>query len=98
MPFDYTWGGGLAMARNHMGFFGELAPKVYGALGCNGLGVTRGTVTGTLLADWLAGKSNDLIDHLLAAPKPCANPPEPFLSAGVNANLLWGQFKAGQEA
>ena len=98
VSFDYTWGGGLAMARNHMGFFGELAPNVYGALGCNGLGVTRGTVTGTLLADWLAGKSNDLIDHLLAAPKPCANPPEPFLSAGVNANLLWGQFKAGQEA
>lgn len=98
VTFDYTWGGGLAMARNHMGFFGELAPNVYGALGCNGLGVTRGTVTGTLLADWLAGKSDDLIAHLLAAPKPCANPPEPFLSAGVNANLFWGQFKAGQEA
>lgn len=96
--FDYTWGGGLAMARNHMGFFGELAPKVYGALGCNGLGVTRGTVTGHLLADWLAGKRSDLIDYLLQAPKPCGNPPEPLLSAGVNANLMWGQFKAGLEA
>lgn len=98
VAFDYTWGGGLAMARNHMGFFGELATNVYGALGCNGLGVTRGTVTGTLLADWLAGKSSDLIAHLLTADRPSANPPEPFLAAGVNANLLWGQYKAGLEA
>ena len=96
--FEYTWGGGLAMSRNHMGFFGALAPNVYGALGCNGLGVTRGTVTGHLLADWLAGKSSDLIDYLLAAPKPCGNPPQPLLSAGVNANLMWGQMRAGQEA
>jgi glycine/D-amino acid oxidase-like deaminating enzyme len=96
--FEYTWGGGLAMSRNHMGFFGELAPNVFGALGCNGLGITRGTVTGTLLADWLAGKTSDLTQYLLSAPKPCANPPEPLLTAGVNANLAWGQLRAGQEA
>lgn len=98
VPFEYTWGGGLAMSRNHVGFFGQLAPNVFGALGCNGLGITRGTVTGTLLADWLAGKRSDLIDHLLAAPMPSANPPQPLLSAGVNANLAWGQMRAGQEA
>jgi glycine/D-amino acid oxidase-like deaminating enzyme len=96
--FEYTWGGGLAMSRNHMGFFGELAPNVFGALGCNGLGITRGTVTGTLLADWLAGKDTDLTQSLLSAPKPCGNPPEPILSLGVNANLAWGQLRAGQEA
>jgi glycine/D-amino acid oxidase-like deaminating enzyme len=98
VTFEYTWGGGLAMSRNHVGFFGELAPNVFGALGCNGLGITRGTVTGTLLADWLAGKSSDLIGHLLAAPKPSGNPPQPLLTAGVNANLAWGQLRAGQEA
>jgi glycine/D-amino acid oxidase-like deaminating enzyme len=98
VSFEYTWGGGLAMSRNHMGFFGELAPNVFGALGCNGLGITRGTVTGTLLADWLAGRNGDLIHYLLSAPKPCGNPPEPLLTAGVNANLAWGQLRAGQEA
>lgn len=96
--FDYTWGGSLAISRNHMGFFGQLAPNVYGALCCNGLGVTRGTVTGTLLADWLAGQRNDLIDFLLASPGPNSNPPEPLLSLGVNMNLLWGQSRAGKEA
>jgi glycine/D-amino acid oxidase-like deaminating enzyme len=98
VQFDYTWGGSLAISRNHAGFFGQLAPNVYGALCCNGLGVTRGTVTGTLLADWLAGQRNDLIDFLLASPGPNRNPPEPLLSAGVNMNLLWGQCRAGLES
>ncbi len=98
VAFDYTWGGSLAIARNHQGYFGELAPNVYGALCCNGLGVTRGTVTGALLADWLAGQRNELIDFLLASPGPNRNPPQPFLSVGVNANLLWGQCRAGMEA
>ncbi|AIS17206.1 oxidoreductase [Pseudomonas rhizosphaerae] len=96
--FEYTWGGALAMSRNHNGFFGELAPNVYGALGCNGLGVTRGTITGTLLADWLAGDQDPLIDYLLGAPRPNTNPPQPFLSMGVNMNLKWGQYRAGRES
>jgi hypothetical protein len=58
-------------------------------------------VTGTLLADWLAGKRTeraDLIDFLLATSGPNRNPPEPFLSIGVNATLWWGQRKAGLES
>ncbi|QXI19946.1 NAD(P)/FAD-dependent oxidoreductase [Pseudomonas hamedanensis] len=98
VTFDYTWGGALAMSRNHNGFFGELAPNVYGALGCNGLGVTRGTVTGKLLADWLGGQRDELINFLLQTPGPNSNPPEPFLSLGVNMNLKWGQFRAGRES
>lgn len=98
VEFEYTWSGSLAMSRNHQGFFGQLAPNVYGALCCNGLGVTRGTVTGTLLADWLAGKSSDLTEFLLSSPGPNKTPPEPFLSLGVNATLWWTQHKAGLEA
>lgn len=97
VDLEYTWSGSLALAQNHQGFFGQLAPNVYGALCCNGLGVTRGTVTGSLLADWLAGKRNELIDFLLSSPGPNRLPPEPFLSIGVNATLWWGQRKAGME-
>jgi glycine/D-amino acid oxidase-like deaminating enzyme len=98
VEFEYTWGGSLALSRNHMGHFGELAPNVYGALCCNGLGVTRGTATGKLIADWLAGDRNELIDFLLRTSGPNRNPPEPFLSAGVNLNLKWGQYRAGKES
>ncbi|OLL27397.1 oxidoreductase [Burkholderia sp. SRS-W-2-2016] len=96
--FDYTWGGAMCLSRNHMAHFGQLAPNVYGALCCNGLGITRGTITGTLLADWLAGQRNELIDFLLASPGPNRNPPDPFLSAGVNLNLMVGQSRAGKES
>lgn len=96
--FDYTWSGSLALTHNHNGFFGQLAPHVYGALFCNGLGVTRGTVTGALLADMVAGKRHELTDFLLATSGPSTLPPEPFLSLGVNARLWWGQRQAGLES
>ena len=44
VELEYTWGGALSLARNHQSQFGMLAPNVYGALCCNGLGVTRGTL------------------------------------------------------
>jgi len=97
--FEYSWSGCLALSKNHQGFFGELAPNVYGVLCCNGLGVTGGTVRGTLLADWLAKKHEhqSLINALLAGKKPNRLPPQPFLSLGVNATLCLGQYKAGLE-
>lgn len=98
VEFEYTWGGAMGMTRNHAGHFGELASNVYGALGCNGLGITRGTGTGMLLAEWLAGKRNELIDFLLAGAGPNLNPPQPLLSLGVNASLRWGQYRAGVES
>nr|WP_183753393.1 FAD-binding oxidoreductase [Pseudochelatococcus contaminans] len=98
VEFEYTWGGGLGMTRNGQGFFGELRPNVYGSLGCNGLGTVRGTATGVLLADWLAGKNHSLTEFLLTAPKPVSNPPDPFLTVGVDFTLWRGQSKAGLEA
>jgi len=98
LQFEYTWGGSLALSRNHEGFFGELSPNVYGALCCNGLGVTRGTATGKLMADWLAGERSDLIDFVLNSPGPNPNPPAPLVCMGVNLNLMWGQYRAGQES
>jgi glycine/D-amino acid oxidase-like deaminating enzyme len=98
MAFDYTWGGSMCLSRNHLSHFGSLTPNIHAALCCNGLGITRGTATGTLLADWLAGERDELIDFLLKSEGPNRNPPEPFLSIGVNTNLLWGQMRAGKES
>ncbi|POP50671.1 FAD-dependent oxidoreductase [Superficieibacter electus] len=98
VEFNYTWGGGLGMSRNGSSFFGELRKNVYGSLGCNGLGTVRGTAMGTLLADWLAGKHHELIDFLLAMETPSFNPPDPFLTMGVNFTLRQGMASAGLEA
>jgi glycine/D-amino acid oxidase-like deaminating enzyme len=98
VTFDYTWGGALAISRNHQSQFGELAPNVYGTLCCNGLGVTAGTARGKLLADWLAGERSEVIDFLLASAGPSWNPPAPFLDVGVRLNLAWAQYRAGRES
>lgn len=98
VTFDYSWGGAMGLTRNHMGYFGPLEANVFAALGCNGLGLTRGTITGTLLADWLAGDRNALIEFLVNSSGPSLNPPEPFLSLGVRASLRWGEHRAGLEA
>ena len=98
VPFDYTWGGALAIARNHQSQFGELAPNVYGTLCCNGLGVTAGTARGKLLAQWLAGDRSEVIDFLLSSPGPNWNPPAPILDIGVRLNLAWAEYRAGRES
>lgn len=98
MPFEYTWGGSMCLSRNHLSHFGSLTQNIHAALCCNGLGITRGTATGTLLADWLAGERDELIDFLLASEGPNRNPPEPLLSLGVNLNLFLGQRRAGLES
>ena len=85
VTLDYSWSGAICLSENHEGFFGQLAPNVYGALCCNGLGITRGTATGKLLADMIAGERNDLIDFLLASPGPNKNP-----AAAVPVD--WRQF------
>jgi len=98
VDFEYSWSGSLALSHNHKGFFGQLAPHVHASICHNGLGVTRGTASGKLLADVLAGHKHPLIDFLQETSGPSTLPPQPFLSIGVNATLWWGQRKAGMEA
>lgn len=94
---EYVWGGALCMSRNHAPYFGELGKNVFGA-GChNGIGVTKGTITGKLLADYLANRDSDLLRYMLSQPGPAKNPPRPFLDVGVTATLMYNQWKAGEE-
>ncbi len=97
VPFEYTWGGAMGMTRNHSSFFGQLDQNVYGAVACNGLGITRGTGLGLNLADWLGGLENEEINFFLASKGPNWNPPEPFLSCGVRHSLRTGEKKSGVE-
>ncbi len=97
LGFDYTWGGVLCLSRNNANLFGELAEGVYGALCQNGLGVCRGTFSGRTLAELVAGDDNDFVRDMLAAPRPAACPPQPFLGLGVSATLAWKERRAGLE-
>ncbi|HSY05649.1 MAG TPA: FAD-dependent oxidoreductase [Steroidobacteraceae bacterium] len=50
VPFEYHWGGLVAMTRDHLPHLHELAPGLLAGLGYNGRGVAMATVMGRLLA------------------------------------------------
>lgn len=97
VEFDYFWGGGIAITRNQKSFFGNLDKNIFAISGCNGLGLTKSTGLGTLLADHIAGESNELIEFLLKSDGPSSNPPEPFLRLGADFTLWWARRSAGLE-
>lgn len=50
IPFEYHWGGLVAMTRDQLPHLHELAPGLLAGLGYNGRGVAMATVMGRLLA------------------------------------------------
>jgi glycine/D-amino acid oxidase-like deaminating enzyme len=50
LPFEYHWGGLVAMTRDHLPHLHELAPGLLAGLGYNGRGVAMATMMGRLLA------------------------------------------------
>lgn len=97
VDLEYTWGGALCVSRNGGTPFGELAPGVFSAVCQNGLGLTRGTISGKLIAEYALGIESELLDIMLKQPKPACNPPEPFLGMGVRSTLAWKEWQAGRE-
>ena len=85
------------MSRNAAPCFGRFAGNVAAAVCHNGVGIAKGTYSGTLLADYVVGASSELLSHLLALPRPAANLPRPFLGLGVRAKIAWQQYRAGRE-
>ncbi|EPC00256.1 hypothetical protein L861_07105 [Litchfieldella anticariensis FP35 = DSM 16096] len=97
VELEYTWGGALCLTRNGGTPFGEIAPGVFSAVCQNGLGLTRGTISGKLIAEYALGVESELLDIMLEQPKPQLNPPEPLLGMGVRSTLAWKEWQAGTE-
>lgn len=93
LEFDHTWAGVFCMTRNWASCFGRLEPGVFVALGYCGVGLPRGTISGTLLADYAMGSESDLINDVQAVSTPTKLPPEPFLGLGVRAHLAWHRWQ-----
>ena len=55
VPFEYHWGGLIAMTRDQLPHLHEMAPGLLAGLGYNGRGVAMATVMGRLLARRVLG-------------------------------------------
>lgn len=95
---EHTWTGFLAVSRNGAQGFGEIAPNIYSAVCHNGVGLTKATIGGLLLADLACGISNPLLEDMQALGQPSPLPPRPFLDVGVRTRFAWELWSARKEA
>jgi glycine/D-amino acid oxidase-like deaminating enzyme len=97
VEFEYTWGGALSLSTNNGALFGRRGDGVFEALGCNGLGLSRGSAAGKLIAEYALGQSNGLIAQLLKAPRPRPLPTRPIADIAVSAAIWFKEISAGAE-
>lgn len=97
VEMEYRWGGRLCLSRNDVSAFGEVEDGLFSACCQNGLGTTRGTLSGMLAAELAAGYSSWMLHELQAEAAPRRLPPEPIASLGASAFIRWHEFKAGRE-
>ncbi|MDH5356885.1 MAG: FAD-binding oxidoreductase [Gammaproteobacteria bacterium] len=92
LEFEHTWAGVFCMTRNWASFFGRLEPGLFASLGYCGVGLPRGSISGKLLAEYAMGADSKLIRDVQSVSGPNRLPPEPFLGAGVRAQLAWHRW------
>lgn len=94
---EHRWGGRLCLSRNNVSVVREMEPGLYSACCQNGLGTTRGTLSGILAAELATDTKSERLSRALAAQAPTKLPPPLFTKLGATAFLKWQEMKAGAE-
>lgn len=87
VELEHFWVGTINVTRNGAPGWGQLAPNIYAAVGCNGVGIAKQTIAGTLLAELANGEDNALIKDMFDLGKPTRLPMRPALDLGINGYL-----------
>ena len=93
--FEYTWGGMLCMTLNHQSVFRQSAEGVYTLVGCNGVGVAKGTYLGYYMAEYMSGLGSKRLDFILDNASPSWVPPDPLKGLGAAVRLRHESGNAG---
>lgn len=97
VTLEHTWAGVFCMTKNWASHFGRIEPGVFVALGYCGVGLARGTASGTLLAEYAAGSESELLGEVQAVSHPRRLPPRPVLAMGVHARLAQYRWQSRPE-
>ncbi|WON77514.1 FAD-binding oxidoreductase [Serratia sp. UGAL515B_01] len=97
VPLTRTWSGTISVTRNGAPVWGALSKNIYTAGGCNGAGVSKQTVAGTLLADFALGQDHPLIGAMQELGKANYLPPSPILDIAIAASLLKERYLGRRE-
>ncbi|WP_261642237.1 NAD(P)/FAD-dependent oxidoreductase [Erwinia mallotivora] len=91
------WSGTISVTRNGAPVWGTLGNNVYTASGCNGAGISKQTVAGALLADYVLGYDNPLIASMLALGQANYLPPSPILDVAIAISLAKERYMGRNE-
>jgi glycine/D-amino acid oxidase-like deaminating enzyme len=94
-PFEHVWGGATGFTYNGSPVWGEIAPNLWVSAGCNGGGVVKGTLFGTLLARKALGQTELDVAELFGSAS--WMPPEPLRHLGFVMRSSLEQRAAGLE-
>jgi glycine/D-amino acid oxidase-like deaminating enzyme len=97
LEMEYRWGGRLCLSWNGVPVFGEIEDGLFAACCQNGVGVSKGTLSGILAAEYASGFQNSYIEDYLNEEQPTRLPPEPIATMGATAYLNWQEWRAGLE-
>jgi len=97
MTMEYAWSGHLCLTLNGVAVMRQVDDGVYSGCVQNGLGTTRGTLTGIGAAELACGQTSIVTDYFTAQARPKKLPPQPFRQIGANFLLRWKEWKARDE-
>ena len=83
LEFEHSWGGIMAFTWNDGAVFSEVEPGMFAVLTNDVSPMTRGTVAGRLLADYMEGVDSELLQIQLRIPSASRLPPRPLLDLGI---------------
>ena len=94
---ESSWSGIVSRTRNSSQVFEKIKENIYVA-GCyNGSGIGVGTLFGEQIAIKACNLSSSEIETIEKKNKPKILPPEPILSLGIKARLIYERIKARSE-
>lgn len=97
VDMQYRWGGRLCMSRNNVSVVREVDRGLFSACCQNGLGTTRGTLSGILAAELSTNNKSDRLTRHLSTETPTKLPPRLIAEYGAKAYLRLQELKAGAE-
>lgn len=96
VEFEYLWAGTTAFTMNGAPWWGKIAEDLYASGGCNGSGITKGTMLGRHLAESMLGFGDhtQMVNSMGTASWIA---PEPFRSVGFRVISAIESRRAGLE-
>ncbi len=97
MQMEHAWAGHLCLTREGVSVMRQLDDGLFAGCVQNGLGTTRGTLTGIGAAELACGETSAITQHFTGEFRPRRLPPAPLQRLGGNAFLRLKEWQARAE-